>query len=287
MNTSDFNPPLPQEGEPPTEAGATQSGSPIALREYPADLRTPWNWWDLFVLAAVTLGSLILSSFLVGLSFYFRGVSLDTLQKSGAARTLFVVLNTLVLSAAVMAFLFISIRLRFRLPFWRTLGWRPFDPRVPRGIVSAALVLGGCVFAIIIGLASNAIGKNARLPIETYFQDRQSTLLLMAMGILVAPLVEETIFRGYLYPLLARSFGVPAGVLVTGALFGLLHAEQLWGGWGQIALLILVGIVFTYVRALAHTVLASYILHLSYNTYLFATFYISTGGFRQLPFNQS
>ncbi len=287
MNASDFNPPLPQDSEPGTEAGAPHTDAQIAFNEYPADLRTPWSWTDLFVTLAVSIGCYILLSFLLVLCFYFRGVSLDALQKPGAARSLFVVLNTLTLSAAVMGFLFISMRFRFRLPFWRTLGWRPFDPGVPRGIVYAVLVLGGTVFAIIIGLASNAIGKNSRLPIETYFQDRQSTLLLMAMGILVAPLVEETIFRGYLYPLLARSFGIPAGVLVTGALFGLLHAEQLWGGWGQIALLILVGIVFTYVRALTRTVLASYILHLSYNTYLFTAFYISTGGFRHLPFNQS
>jgi len=287
MNTPDVNRPLPQDSEPPDEAGATQTGPPITLREYPPDLQVPWSWRDLFVLLAVTAGCYILLSFVLVLSFYFHGVSLDALQKPGATRSLFVVLNTLALSAVVMAFLFISIRFRFRRAFWRTLGWRPFDPGVPRSIVSAALVLGGTIFAIIIGLASNAVGKNSRLPIETYFQDRQSTLLLMAMGILVAPLVEETIFRGYLYPLLARSFGVPTGVLVTGALFGLLHAEQLWGGWGQIALLILVGIVFTYVRALTHTVLASYILHLSYNTYLFAVFYISTGGFRHLPFSPS
>jgi uncharacterized protein len=286
MNTPDFNP-LSQESEPPAESGELRSGSPIASHEYPPDLRVPWTWRDLFVMLAVCAGCYILLSFALVLSFYFHGISLEALQKPGTARSVFVVLNTLALSVAVMAFLFVSIRFQFRMPFWRTLGWRPFDPGIPRGIVTAALVLGGTVFAIIIGLASNAIGKNAKLPIETYFQDRQSTLLLMAMGILIAPLVEETIFRGYVYPLLARTFGISAGVLVTGVLFGLLHAEQLWGGWGQIALLILVGIVFTYVRALAHTVLASYILHLSYNSYLFAAFYISTGGFRHLPLSPS
>jgi membrane protease YdiL (CAAX protease family) len=283
MSTPNFNPPLPQDSEPTNEAGAQPVALPIASAEYPEDLQVPWGWSDFFVMLAVSAGCYVFLSFLLVLFFYSRGISLDALQKPGAARSLFVVLNTLMLSAAVIGFLFISIRFRFRLPFWRTLGWRPFDPGIPRGIAYASLVLGGSVFAIIIGLASNAIGKSSRLPIETYFQDRQSTLLLMAMGILVAPLVEETIFRGYLYPLLARSFGIPAGVLVTGALFGLLHAEQLWGGWGQIALLVLVGIVFTYVRVLARTVLASYILHLSYNSYLFTAFYISTGGFRQLP----
>ena len=96
-------------------------------------------------------------------------------------------------------------------------------------------------------------------------QNREAALALMAMSVLLAPIVEETIFRGYLYPVAARSFGIPAGIIVTGTIFGLLHAEQLWGGWAQISLLVVVGIVFTWVRAAKRTVLASYLLHVSYN----------------------
>ena len=91
----------------------------------------------------------------------------------------------------------------------------------------------------------------------------------MLLGVLVAPVLEETIFRGYIYPVAARSFGVTGGVLFTGTIFGLLHASQLWGGWGQIALLVVVGIVFTYARAATHTVVASYLMHVSYNSFLF------------------
>ena len=62
-----------------------------------------------------------------------------------------------------------------------------------------------------------------------------------------------------------RRLGIAAGILVTGTLFGLTHAAQLWGGWGQIALLIFVGIVLTWVRARTGTVAASYCVHLGYN----------------------
>ena len=107
--------------------------------------------------------------------------------------------------------------------------------------------------------------------------------LLLAVGILPAPAVEETIFRGYLYPVLARTLGVEGGVLTTGLLFGMMHAHQLWGGWVQIALLVFVGIVLTYARARTGTVLTSWLLHLGYNTFLFVGFVISTGGLRHLP----
>jgi len=82
---------------------------------------------------------------------------------------------------------------------------------------------------------------------------------------------------------LARSFGVPAGVFVTGVLFGLIHAEQLRGAWGQLALLMIVGIVFTFARARTGTVLASYLLHLSYNSTLCIGFYFGTEGLRRFP----
>jgi membrane protease YdiL (CAAX protease family) len=73
------------------------------------------------------------------------------------------------------------------------------------------------------------------------------------------------------------------GVVATGTLFGLAHAQQLGGAWGQISLLIIVGITLTYIRARAGTVAASYLVHLGYNSILFAGFYIATGGLRHLP----
>jgi membrane protease YdiL (CAAX protease family) len=113
--------------------------------------------------------------------------------------------------------------------------------------------------------------------------NRQAALLLMVMSVLLAPFVEETVFRGYIYPVVGRTFGVFTGVVATGTVFGLLHAEQLWGGWFQIALLVVVGIVFTWVRAATRTVFASFLLHISYNSYILLGFLLSANGFRSLP----
>ena len=48
-------------------------------------------------------------------------------------------------------------------------------------------------------------------------------------------------------------------------------------------LLVLVGIVFTYARARTHTVVASYLLHVSYNSCLFLGFLVASHGFRHFP----
>ena len=42
---------------------------------------------------------------------------------------------------------------------------------------------------------------------------------------------------------------MPLGILFTGTIFGLLHSSQLGNNWPQVGLLVLVGIIFTYVRA--------------------------------------
>ncbi len=105
----------------------------------------------------------------------------------------------------------------------------------------------------------------------------------MSLSVLLAPFFEETIFRGYIYPAIARRIGITGSIIVTGVLFGVLHAPQLWGGWAQIGLLILVGIVFTYARAKTGTVVASYLLHLSYNSFLFLGFLVGSHWLRAVP----
>src|SRR5579862_5832822 len=124
---------------------------------------------------------------------------------------------------------------------------------------------GGAVLAVGVPFAGGSLRSRETPPIEEMLQARASVVLFGVLGVLVAPLVEETIFRGFLYPVIARRLGVAAGVAITGTLFGLMHAAQLWGGWGQIALLIVVGVVLTWVRARTGTVAASYFVHLGYN----------------------
>jgi membrane protease YdiL (CAAX protease family) len=103
------------------------------------------------------------------------------------------------------------------------------------------------------------------------------------MSVTLAPLFEETIFRGYIYPVVARTFGVMPGIIFTGLIFGLMHASQLGGNVPQVALLVSVGIVFTAARARTGTVLASYLLHVSYNSFIAAAFLIASHGLRHMP----
>jgi membrane protease YdiL (CAAX protease family) len=267
----------PEPPEPAESAPAARELASAANLALPPDLRAPWNWLDLFVLAVLAMaGSFLLGIFLTAVFAAF-GVKPAQLRASPSETGLFTIIHQVLLFLLLLGYLTAQIRGSFGAPFWRTIGWRAFElGQVPRALRYLGFVAGGFLIAAAVQVASIAFGNNAKVPMQTLFQDRRTAILLLLMAVFVAPVIEETVFRGYIYPVVARSYGMATGVLATGILFGLLHAPQLWGGWVQIALLVIVGIVFTYARAVSRTVLASYLLHVSYNFFVSFAFLLGS-----------
>jgi len=279
MANGDENP-LPHHSPPqspdrigPAAADAPGPGVPEVTPGHfhtvlPEDLRVPWTWFDILLLALLAAGGAFLSGTVIALVLGFFHISPRQLQESPTALGLFAVLAQIVLDLGLMAYLAAQMRLRFSAPFWRTIGWRQLKtPGISRGIAFAGLVAGGFILAQVVSFAEPLFPPKHALPLQTMLGDPRVAVLFVVMGVLLAPVVEETIFRGYLYPVIARTLGVGAGIGITGVLFGLLHAVQLWGGWWQITLLVFVGVVLTSVRAATRTVVASYVVHVSYNAF--------------------
>jgi membrane protease YdiL (CAAX protease family) len=203
--------------------------------------------------------------------------------------------------ALILFFLYITLAVLRDLPFWQSLGWKKLksDPGEGKGR-PWMYFLSGCGLSLFVAIAGPRVKDVDNVPIQEFLKNRTGAMLLMAMAVLVAPLVEETVYRGYLYPVLARitsavlqffgmelssaiRTGVMTSILLTGTLFGLMHAPQLGYTWGLVGLLTLVGVLFTFVRAWTGTVLASYLLHLGYNSMLAFTSIIATKGFTHMP----
>lgn len=72
-------------------------------------------------------------------------------------------------------------------------------------------------------------------------------------------------------------------IVVTGLLFGMLHAAQLGWAWAAVLILVLVGVVLTWVRAATGSLMASWLFHYAYNGTLFAAQWYVTQGFRHFP----
>jgi membrane protease YdiL (CAAX protease family) len=266
-------------------AGEQLPPPPPARRVYPQDLDISWSWAHLIVF--VIFGGLTLVTIQLIMAVYLVGgkhLSPKQLEQYLLSKPAFAIGSMLIWYAALFLFLYVTLALLRGHPFWESLGWRRLKPRLS-GLPRNPLLffVSGCGLSLFVALSTYRMKTPENIPMEELFKYRETALLFMAMAVLVAPLVEETLFRGYLYPLFARSFGIVPGIVVTGVLFGLMHGAQLGWTWGLVATLIIVGIVFTVVRARTGTVVASYLMHLGYNSLISFFAIWGTHGFTKLP----
>ena len=269
-------------GYPDASHGTAAYGSKAAL---PEDLRTSWSWGHFCIFIFFTFTSFVAVQ--TALALYYapqQHLSKEQYEHYLLNKPQFLFGSNLIWYALIFLFLYVTLSVLRELPFWRSLGWTPLKPdRYGRKSSPWVYFFSGSGLAVFVALASSQVHTKENMPIQELFKNRDTALLLMSMAVLVAPLVEETVFRGYLYPLFAKSFGIVPGVLLTGILFGLMHGSQLGWSWGIVALLILVGVIFTFTRAYTGTVLASFLLHLGYNSAIAVTTIIGTHGFTRLP----
>jgi membrane protease YdiL (CAAX protease family) len=269
------------EDVPPTAMGPLEPG-PQNLQDIPLspsgprfhaglsdDLRVPWGWLEvaLFVILGV-IASVVVTWASAEVAVRFFGVNSNEVFGStmSTAKSVVVLLSQAALDGLAILYLYLMLLARTEAPFWPSIGWRESLSGAGKIRDSALQFLaGGAVLALVVSFTGGFLNSKETLPIEELLKARVSIVLFGVLGVLIAPLVEETIFRGFFYPVIARQLGMAAGIAITGTLFGLMHSAQLWGGWGQIALLILVGVVLTWVRARTGTVAASYLVHLGYN----------------------
>jgi membrane protease YdiL (CAAX protease family) len=271
-------------GDPITYAASSLPAAVRPQRALPEDLRISWSWPHLILFIFFAGASFLVVQ--TALLLYYaphQRLSPQELERYLLNKPQFIFGSNLLWFGAVFLFLYVTLSVLRDSPFWSSLGWKKFKPSLTPGRGPWVYFVSGCGLAILVALAGSQVHTKENMPIEELFKNRSNALLLMAMAVLVAPLVEETVFRGYLYPLFAKSFGMVPGVLVTGILFGLMHGAQLGWTWGIVALLIIVGVIFTFARAYTGTVLASFLLHLGYNSMIAVTTIVSTHAFTRVP----
>ena len=106
---------------------------------------------------------------------------------------------------------------------WEALGFRPFDPAIGCSLIVGLLLVSFGVNAVwtgVLGRFHLQVQPNI-LPI---FGGGAVGLLIawLAAGV-VAPLVEESFFRGFVFPAFRERFGFRKAALLNGLFFGLVH----------------------------------------------------------------
>jgi hypothetical protein len=150
---------------------------------------------------------------------------------------------------------------------WSSLGLRP--PKrggywFPVALFFAALGVFGAYAAIMTALGVEAEGN---VPEETF----DSTLLIVLLGILslgLAPFMEETFFRGFLFGGLRGRWGLAGAAIASGFLFGLVHFTGV-DGLSLLPAIGIIGMVFAWGYYYTGSLFAPIIAHFGFNLVAF------------------
>ena len=222
-----------------------------------------WGWEDVALLAGAFLPAFGLS---LGLIRLLHGLAPAQFGIAAVNNLTFQLLVYLFMVGA----LYLLVSLKYRQAFWAALGWT----MAFRGALLS--LLAGPVLAVGISALGVAIHTpEVRDPIREMITGRTSLAVVILFGVVVAPFVEELFFRGFLFPLIARSVGPWASMILTALLFALPHGAQNEWAWQQLLLIGMAGVVFGFARFKTGATTASFLMHASFNATQFAGFLLT------------
>jgi uncharacterized protein len=239
----------------------------------------PWSGWDVLALAALTLVTIIVSVLVVAYVAHSHFLP-DLSWIKAASRPEVIVGGQLLAYLFIFLLMYMMVHSRSGGHVLQALRWNWPENWTTYLLAGIGLELCLLPFAFLLPMPKH-------LPLDEFFKTARDAYILSAFGILFAPLFEELLFRGFLYPVLARRVGMYAAVLLTALGFAGIHASQLRYNWAPVLVIFLVGLALTTVRALKKSVACTVLMHMAYNGTIFTVAFIATDGFRHMEkFNQ-
>jgi len=150
--------------------------------------------------------------------------------------------------ALLGAGLYFILRLRYRQPVLKPLGW--VVPQM-RYIVIALMLR-----------SSFAAGIALYLRLRNQVTPPIPISELLILGLVLGPILEESLFRGCLMPLLAQSMGTIPAIIITAAIFAIFHGPT---NLGHCLTFTATGIAYGWVRMASGSTTAPALMHAAYN----------------------
>jgi membrane protease YdiL (CAAX protease family) len=247
----------------------------------------------------------IAGSFLLLVQLLFLGFNHPAIGARGAAGAMspkFLIGSEALSYLATLALSWFIFPLLWKRPFAEGIQANPDAAR--RNAIR--LIPIGLLLSVTVQATSSLISLPKNIPMDDFFRTPSDIWLVAAFGTLLAPLFEEVLFRGFLLPAFAIAYDwlslprTPAAheqwrsnnkltrpslvfsAVLTSILFAALHGQQTAFTWPVLVLLFCVSLVLSYVRLRLRSVMASTLIHISYNATIFLFAFIVTGGFRHL-----
>jgi len=189
----------------------------------------------------------------------------------------FAVVTQTIYYVPLLAYVYFLVVIHYQQDFWTGLKWGGLS--LPR---AARCFMGVIALALFTLVALVLLPDKQSFPLEQLFTSRRAAYLVGGFAVLVAPFMEELIFRGVLFAFLENLVGLRFAVVSTALLFAGLHVPEYWGAWHHAALILLVGVAFSMARGLTGSLAPSVILHFAYNTTLMTGLFIGSERFREI-----
>jgi membrane protease YdiL (CAAX protease family) len=122
-------------------------------------------------------------------------------------------------------------------------------------VITIVMTLGSTVLALWVKQSLDQPSPMQKLSETT------PAIAIVIMSLIIAPIGEEALMRGFIYPILRRKLSVTSTIVVTALLFAMLH-----GNIVQIILTIPLGIALGYLYERTHNLLACISMHMLFNT---------------------
>lgn len=122
-------------------------------------------------------------------------------------------------------------------------------------IITIVMTLGSTVLALWVKQSLNQPSPLQKISETT------PAIAIVIMSLIIAPIGEEALMRGFIYPFLRRKLSVTSTIMITALLFAMLH-----GNIVQIVLTIPLGIALGYLYERTHNLLVCISMHMLFNT---------------------
>ncbi len=171
-----------------------------------------------------------------------------------------------VFSTGLAAWLIYRSAMRFSPKgFWKNLGFQIPASRWTASVLPVIMGLVCAASSVMIILRRNV---HPSTPLSESLQTADTSWILMiffVLALIVAPLFEEIVFRGYYFHIIRKVLGLRTAVISIAMAFAVLHVPQYWGDWMAILMVSLVGFGLTLIRVWSGTTRASVVMHYVYN----------------------
>jgi membrane protease YdiL (CAAX protease family) len=198
----------------------------LVFRKPPRQLSVPWGLSDaLAVIVTALVFQLVVTMALMQLSGNVPEAAhwLEQINTGDLSAILLLNLLNLLAGLGVVAWFLNHYGVGLK-----AVGWRRVDLERSAlytvGIlvafqIGASLVLG------IVSLLAPVFGPNQIQHAYFIGTSPQNRFMAFVALVILPPLLEETVFRGFVFPALAKHWGVVWGAVISSAIFGIAHAQ--------------------------------------------------------------